>query len=161
MESSCTILILEPGLARRAMHRQTLGDDYTLLFAATPLEALTIIARQRPDLMVLSVRIADMPTMARDETGRPDGVDIVRMVKRSPLQQTPIILCGEQLGLLDALRAHRAGADRYLPGPFDGEVLREAIGEMLSPKIITARLRSRDFFWTREMLYQRTRVASV
>ncbi len=159
MTTLFTILILENSLSRRYMYQQAFDADYTLLFADTPREALSIFARQRPDLVVLNTHL---PAGAAEGSGtrqRLDGIDLCRMIKRSPLRATPVILRANREGILDGLRARRAGADRYLPMPVATEALREAVGELLSPKIIAARLHSRDFLWSYERPREQARAA--
>lgn len=160
MTTPCTVLILEPGLARRTMYRQALDAGFRLLFAGTALEALSVAVRQRPDLVLLPVRL--VPGSGMVGGARLDGVDICRMIKRSPLHATPVILRGDGSGLLETLRARRACADRFLPGPARDEEVREAIGELLSPRIIADRLRSsHHFFGTGSMRATGARVAAV
>jgi CheY-like chemotaxis protein len=88
----------------------TLGDvGYLCLRARDGNEALTLTRSEAPDLLVLDVL---MPRM--------DGIAVVQKLKADPVHSRVPILLLTSLGAVDdRVRGLNAGADDYLPKPFD------------------------------------------
>jgi PleD family two-component response regulator len=72
-------------------------------------EALAEVRRQPPELLILDYRM-----------GEPDGFAVCRTVKDDPrTAHLPVLILTAQSGTDDRLRGFDAGADDYLPKPFD------------------------------------------
>lgn len=72
-------------------------------------EALAEVRRAAPDLTILDYRM-----------GTPDGLEVCRIIKTDPrLAHLPVMILTAQGTVEDRLRGFDAGADDYLPKPFD------------------------------------------
>lgn len=97
-------------------------ENYRLIFAATGLEALSLMRRLRPDVVLMDVRMPDM-----------DGITATQRLKALPqFAQLPVIMItghSEKAVVVDSLKA---GATGFLVKPFGRETLisklREALG---------------------------------
>jgi two-component system KDP operon response regulator KdpE len=106
------VLIVDDEIAIQRFLRVALNaQGFTVFEAATGKDALFIITKERPDLIILDLGLPDM-----------DGVDVTRKLRE--WSKVPVIILsvreqeGEKIAALDA------GADDYLTKPFGvGELL--------------------------------------
>lgn len=110
--------------------RILLRDGYTPITAANGVEALELVAREAPDLILLDVT---MPRL--------DGFAVCKQLKDN--EQTALIPVTMLTGLDD--REHRqrgleVGADDFLTKPFDQHLLRARIRSQLRLKRLTDQL---------------------
>lgn len=111
MNKRTTILIVddEPAI-RRFLRTSLAAQDYAIVEAADGATALTVLARDKPDLMILDLGLPDM-----------DGVDVIRRVR--PRNDLPIVILSvrdDERGKVEALDL---GADDYITKPFGMEEL--------------------------------------
>jgi two-component system KDP operon response regulator KdpE len=106
------VLVVDDEQAIRRFLRVTLiSQAYTVIEAASGQEALSGVATQRPDLVILDLGLPDI-----------DGVEVVRMLRE--WTQIPIIILSVRRSESDKIAALDAGADDYLTKPFGvGELL--------------------------------------
>ena len=81
------------------------AEDYSVLSAASGAEAMRVVYRERPDIVVLDVM---MPGM--------DGWELVARLRE--LADFPIILLSGKTSEADKLRGFRMGVDDYVTKPF-------------------------------------------
>lgn len=116
------ILLADDDAALRAMVADALraaGHDVRL--ARDGAEALREVRRRAPDLLLLDYRM-----------GRPDGFEVCREVRADPrLAHLPVVMLTAQGDVEDRLRGFEAGADDYLPKPFDPRELLARVGALL------------------------------
>jgi diguanylate cyclase (GGDEF)-like protein len=88
----------------------TLGDaGFLCLRARDGEEALNIVRTELPDLLVLDIM---MPKM--------DGIEVCKRLKEDVmLSRIPILMLTSLAGVDDRVKGLEAGADDYLPKPFD------------------------------------------
>ncbi len=110
--SGSTILVVEddPGVA--AVVRRALAfEGYRVLTAATGPQALDVLARETPDLMILDIMIPGF-----------DGIEVSRRVRggegRELLDRLPILMLTARDAVADRVLGLDAGADDYLIKPF-------------------------------------------
>jgi two-component system KDP operon response regulator KdpE len=99
----------EPAI-RRLLRNTLLVHDYTVTEAAGVAEALELLERSKPDVMILDLGLPDG-----------DGLDVLRQVRG--VSQLPVIVLssrGDERGKVQALDA---GADDYVTKPFGVEEL--------------------------------------
>lgn len=151
-KQSYTVLIVEDSATMRYAYSQVLEDRYNLIFADNPLTALTEVATNRPDVVLLDVNLRGARPIAGSETSKVvknmDGLDICAAIKRSPYREIPVIMLTGRDGLIDKVRGRLAHADCYLTKPVSSEMLREKIHEFLSPKIVAKRMLDETVFQT-------------
>ncbi len=91
----------------------TLEDDYDIRTASDGVEAMASVAQQRPDLIVLDVM---MP--------RKTGYEVCNELKDDPeTSGIPILMLSARGETAHVKKGFYAGADDYLPKPFDPEEL--------------------------------------
>lgn len=115
-----TILVVDDEAPVRELLKQELSaEGYLIIEAQNGVEALQQVKRQRPDLVILDVR---MPGIS--------GFDVAAALKTDPHTiLMPIIILsivqGRELG-------YRLGVDRYLSKPVDSTVLLKEIESLLA-----------------------------
>ena len=113
-----TILICEDDKNLRQLVRAVLGDGYRFLEANDGDEAIELALRARPDLIILDLM---MP-------GR-SGIEVLTQLRQElPNGDTRVIV----MSAWDADEAALdAGADRFVPKPFDADELTAAVEDVL------------------------------
>ncbi len=108
----------------------TLGDaGYLCLRARDGEQALLMVRSEEPDLVILDVL---MPKL--------DGIEVVRRLKADPVRsRVPVLMLTSLASVDDRVRGLDAGADDYLPKPFN---LRELMARVKS--LVRANRRERD-----------------
>lgn len=146
-EQAFTILIVEDSATMRYAYSQALEEHYTLIFADNPLSALSEVAANRPDVVLLDINLRHARPSAQLQGDRGiikhmDGLDVCAAIKRSPYKDIPVIMLTSRDGLIDKVRGKLARADCYLTKPVSHEALMAKIREMLSPRIVAQRLQT-------------------
>ncbi len=95
---------------RRLLKITLEGQHYVVHEAARGEEGLLLVAKVRPDLMILDLGLPDL-----------DGVEVVRRLRE--WTQTPILILSVREGDQDKVGALDAGADDYLTKPFSTDEL--------------------------------------
>lgn len=97
-------------------------EGYTVLVARDGQEALDMIARERPDLVLLDVM---MP--------KKSGFEVCQAVRASEeLQSTKILMLTAKGRDTDLAKGLALGADAYMTKPFSTRELVQKVAEMLS-----------------------------
>lgn len=117
------ILIVEDSATQAAQIEEALrGRGYGTQTAANGSEALEIVRRLRPALILSDVR---MPVM--------DGFQLCRAIKQDPgLCRIPVILLTSLSSPADVLSALEAGADFHIPKPYQADYLAGKIDAILA-----------------------------
>jgi DNA-binding response OmpR family regulator len=104
------VVVVEDEDAVAHLVQASLGDaGYLCLRARDGEEALRLAEREAPDLIILDIL---MPKL--------DGMEVVRRLKNDPVQSRIPVLMLTALGSVDdRVRGLGAGADDYMPKPFD------------------------------------------
>ena len=111
------ILVVDDTEFNRDLVVQLLEEDYDMVIAENGEEALTVTARERPDLILMDL---GMPVM--------DGWEATRRLKADDkLKNIPVIAVTSHAMVGDEIEARKAGCDDYLPKPIDDELLMKKI----------------------------------
>ena len=106
------ILVVDDEQAvRESLRRSLKFNGYDVMLAADGVEAVEIVHRENPGLLILDVM---MPNM--------DGLEVCRTL-RSEGWDRPILVLTARDGVSDRVAGLDAGADDYLPKPFALEEL--------------------------------------
>jgi CheY-like chemotaxis protein len=125
-KDTATVLIGDADEDVMSMLSLTLGEEFELLRASDGEQALRLALIERPDLVVLDVR---MPKL--------DGYRVTTQIRRnSATANTPVILLDSHPERIDVLRGLAAGANDYVTKPFDPAKLIARIRETLDPSDI-------------------------
>ena len=102
--------------------RQNLSDEgYEVSIAHDGQQAITAVARQRPDLIILEIK---MPRM--------NGLEVCRQLRRDPsYAAVPILFLTVRSGIQDPIKGLDEGADDYLSKPFDLGELKARVRALL------------------------------
>ena len=116
---SKTILICEDDQNLRQLVRVILGEGYRFVEADTGHEALELALEIRPDLVILDLMLPGA-----------SGLEVLRSLRKDlPGGDTPVIVMSAW-GHADQA-ALEAGADRFLPKPFEPDDLTAMVEEVL------------------------------
>ena len=117
-----TILICEDEAALRELVRAILGPEYTFAEASQGDEALDLIRRVRPDLVVLDLMLPGK-----------SGLEVLAELRSDTRSgETPVVVVTAWTHAEEAVLA--AGADRFIPKPFEPELLQETVEELLAAR---------------------------
>jgi PleD family two-component response regulator len=97
------------------------SSGHEIGLAADGPSALASVRTRVPDLLILDL---NMPGLS--------GYDVCRAVKRNPgTSRVPVLMLTAQSSVEHKLEGFEAGADDYLPKPFDGRELRARVSALL------------------------------
>jgi two-component system chemotaxis response regulator CheY len=122
------ILVVEDSAATRALVRACLEDPVysarldgiEVVEATCGFDAMRILPRQRFDLVVTDINMADI-----------NGLELIHFVRRSEHHRgTPLVIISTQAAQRDVDRGLALGANAYVPKPFRPEEL-QAVCERL------------------------------
>lgn len=116
------ILVVEDQADNRQILRDLLGNaGYELMEAENGEQALSAVAAQRPDLILMDIQL---PVM--------DGYEATRRIKADPaLRAIPIIVVTSYALSGDEGKAREAGCDAYVTKPFSPRQLLATIRDYL------------------------------
>ncbi len=118
MQDKSLILIVDDSMVgRQALESLLVNQGYDLAFAADGFEALAQATDLMPDLILLDVM---MPQM--------DGYEVCRRLRADPnLAEVPVLLVTALDDKDSRLQGIEAGADDFIPKPFDRAELRARV----------------------------------
>ena len=119
-----TILIVEDEPDIHVLLGELLKDRYCLIHAGNGVEALRIIEKQLPDLIISDIMMPEM-----------DGIELCNAVK-SELKfcQIPVILLTAKSSVLHRIEGLESGANSYIPKPFHPRHLEVRIEKLLEER---------------------------
>ncbi|MBN1869307.1 MAG: response regulator [Candidatus Omnitrophica bacterium] len=103
-----------------ALHMRMAG--YEPLFATDGEEALAIVEKEKPDLIILDLMLPKI-----------DGSNVCKLIrKEDAFKDIPIIMLTAKAGIEDKLRGFEAGADDYVTKPFSPKELVARVKRVLA-----------------------------
>jgi len=120
------ILIVDDSPTIRRMVAASLQslNDISFEEASNGLEAIELLARSKPSLMVLDLNMPEM-----------HGLEVLQFVRaHEQYRQTPVVVLTTKYDADSRKAAMDKGASRYLTKPFDPAVLREQVMSLLESK---------------------------
>ncbi len=119
-QDPCTILVVDDEAAQRQLLRGFLESiGFHVREAASAEEALAAIGRQRPDMVLLDVRLPGI-----------NGMQCLAEIRRIAVD-LPVLLITAYADLRQAVSAMKSGADDYLAKPIDLDELAVVISDTL------------------------------
>jgi len=116
-DTKATILYVEDNPDNRTLVRRILlSEDYSLLEAANALDALNILKKERPDLILMDINMPDM-----------DGYTLTAKIRALPgFERIPILALTANVMRGDKEKTLEAGCDGYIQKPIDiDQLIRE------------------------------------
>ena len=137
-ERQARILVVDDIEDNRAvLQRRLERQGYAVACAAGGASALDLLASDRFDLVLLDVMMPEL-----------DGFAVLERIKASPgTRDVPVIMISALDDMASVVRCIEAGAEDYLPKPFDPVLLKARIGACLEKK----RLRDRELAYLGEV----------
>ncbi|AFY69460.1 response regulator receiver protein [Thalassoporum mexicanum PCC 7367] len=116
------VLVVEDSITQRQMITNLLRDSgLRVVSAGDGVEALSQVANDRPDLVVLDIV---MPRM--------NGYEVCRRLKQDPeTQLVPVVMCSSKGEEFDRYWGMRQGADAYIAKPFQPQELVGTVKQLL------------------------------
>jgi DNA-binding response OmpR family regulator len=115
-----TILICEDDQNLRQLVRVVLGEDYRFVEAQNGREALELALELRPDLIILDLMLPGA-----------SGLEVLSGLREQlPPDETPVIVMSAWGHAEQAARD--AGADRFVPKPFEPDEFKAVVNEVLA-----------------------------
>jgi signal transduction histidine kinase/CheY-like chemotaxis protein len=103
---------------RNLLNQELVESGYKVLEASNGKEAIELVRKHHPDLLILDVMMPEM-----------NGFDVAAVLKNDPqTMDTPILILSI---VKDRERGFRLGVDRYLTKPIDTENLFKEVGDLL------------------------------
>lgn len=107
------ILIVDDNEVNVDILEEILADDFELATASSGEEALQVVARWHPDLVLLDIMMDGI-----------DGYETCRRIRAiEKLRNTKVIMVSARAMVQERLEGYEAGADDYVVKPFDDEEL--------------------------------------
>ena len=104
-----------------AVQRSLCDEGYEVFTAGDGVEALAVMPRRRPDLIILDIV---MPRL--------DGIQMLHQLRRDPnLAAVPILFLTSRSAIEDRIKGFDEGADDYMVKPFDLRELKARIKAIL------------------------------
>ncbi|HEY3417773.1 MAG TPA: response regulator, partial [Armatimonadota bacterium] len=107
------LVVDDVAVNRDLLSRRLEAEGYVVAVACSGLEALEMIVAHPPELVLLDVMMPEM-----------SGLEVLRTLKASALREIPVIMISALDEVDSAARCIEAGAEDYLPKPFDPVLLR-------------------------------------
>lgn len=116
------ILIVEDEDEIRHYLRDELSSEYHIKESRNGKEALECVLKDKPDLIISDVMMPEM-----------DGITLSRKIKQNiNINHIPIVLLTAKSKTEDRLEGLEIGADAYLVKPFNTEILKQTISNLIS-----------------------------
>ena len=122
-ETKGTVLYIEDNPDNRLLvKRILLAEDYQLLEARNAFEALDVLAKVHPDLILMDINMPEM-----------DGYTLTAKIKSLPgFEQTPILALTANVMRGDKEKTLEAGCDGYIQKPIDIDQLTRVIERFIT-----------------------------
>ena len=123
MDTHNTILYIEDNAENRTLVRRVLqAEGYSVLEADNAIEALDVVQRHRPDLILMDINLPEI-----------DGYSLTSQLKSMPsMFRVPIIALTANVMKGDRERTLEAGCDGYIQKPIDVDMFPHQIDRFLS-----------------------------
>jgi two-component system chemotaxis response regulator CheY len=114
-----SVLLVEDSPAMRSLVRSMIAslDGFSVREARSGSEALSILSKERFDLIVTDIHMPDL-----------SGLELIRFVRQSQEHRdTPLFIISTESSLRDRERGIALGANEYLSKPFDPQELQHLV----------------------------------
>ncbi len=115
-----TILVCDDDPSLRELVRAVLGSNYRFIEAADGTEALTAARELAPDLIVLDVMLPGL-----------SGIEVLETIRSDEKLKDMLVVVITAWSHAE-VEAQVAGADRFVPKPFDPDELSNVVAELLA-----------------------------
>jgi signal transduction histidine kinase/ligand-binding sensor domain-containing protein/DNA-binding response OmpR family regulator len=121
-----TVLIVEDNVELRNYLKDELNKDYKVLLAENGQIGLDLALQKLPDLILTDVK---MPVM--------NGLELCKYIKKDlKTSHIPLMMLSAKAMVKDKLEGIDSGADMYLSKPFDMDILKSSLAQLISSRQI-------------------------
>jgi CheY-like chemotaxis protein/AraC-like DNA-binding protein len=119
--------------------KNTLSAEYETVEASGALEALQVLRKHIPALIILDMLAPEI-----------NGLEFIRQIKADKqTRHIPVIIVSAKMSAREQAEGLNAGADLYLAKPFSSIVLRSAVNRLISTKRDL-----KDYYYSPESAYE-------
>ena len=105
---------------QRNVKRTLEAAGYEVISLTEPAKALTLLARKKPDLILMDITMPEM-----------NGYDLSKILRKSAsLAEVPIVMLTGRDGVVDRLRSRMVGASDYITKPFNPHQLIQLVQQL-------------------------------
>ncbi|WP_418992975.1 two-component regulator propeller domain-containing protein [Alistipes sp.] len=123
-EGTRTLLIVDDEAEIRDLVADLFRDRYAVLQAADGRQAIEVMKRQRPDVILCDII---MPAM--------NGPELVKELKSNPFTASiPIVFLTSKVSLADHISGYDLGVEAYIPKPFHPRHLQSVVNRLISSR---------------------------
>ncbi|MDV3349265.1 response regulator [Leptothoe sp. LEGE 181152] len=116
-ENRPTILSVDDSLVVQTMIKRAIGEQYNVLLASNAMDALSLLNKEKIELMLLDVTMPDI-----------DGLELCRTVRSiGRFRDLPIVMLTAKDGMFNKIRGQIVGSTHYLTKPVDRPKLLEVL----------------------------------
>lgn len=124
LDTKKIVLIVEDESDIRILIKELLKEEYTVLMAANGVEALDIINKKEPDIIISDIMMPEM-----------DGIELCNIVKGDyKTCHIPFIMLTAKNSVIHRVEGLASGANSYIPKPFYPEHLIVRVHTLLKEK---------------------------
>ena len=121
-----TALIIDDDDEMLWLLKETLSHDYNIIKVNDPLQTEDLLDRMHPDIILCDVMMTGM-----------DGISVTQMVKSNKkTAHIPVVLISASHSTETQVKGLESGAEMYITKPFNPEVLKSTIKQVVSRKEI-------------------------
>lgn len=122
--TKCRVLVVEDDEEIRKYICQELASDFRMLECTNGKEALAMILKKAPDLIISDIMMPEM-----------DGLTLCRKIKQNvTVNHIPIVLLTAKSREEDNLEGLEMGADAYIVKPFSIEIVRKTVSNLIKSR---------------------------
>lgn len=117
-----SVLVIDDNLEMCDFIESILCDSYDIIKVTNPTETVDSILAYTPDLIISDVMMPEI-----------NGFELVKQIRNDiRFSHIPIILLTAKVTINDHITGYEAGADDYIYKPFEGEILKARIKNLLA-----------------------------
>lgn len=145
MDEPVVLVVDDSPTVRKIVQLTLQRERIRVVTAGDGLSALTAVADEEPDLILLDIMLPRM-----------DGYNICQVVRRKmAFRDLPIIMLSGKDGLFDKMRGKLAGSSEYITKPFDSAELVQTVKRYLDAPVVRERAARRAQQLRQEQLRRR------
>ncbi|MEM7792998.1 MAG: response regulator [Cyanobacteria bacterium P01_C01_bin.118] len=120
-----TVLSVDDSPVVQAMLKRAIGDSYHVLLASNAMDALSILNKEKIELVFLDVTMPDI-----------DGLELCRTIRNiNRFRDLPIVMLTAKDGVFNKIRGQIVGSTHYLTKPVDRSKLLEVLEKYVPSKV--------------------------
>ncbi|WP_308990644.1 response regulator [Mariniflexile litorale] len=136
LEKRKVVLIVEDEREIQLFLNELLKEKYKIIIASNGLEAMTIMKKELPDIIITDIMMPEM-----------DGIELCKNIKSNDLTcHIPIIMLTAKSSILHRIEGLESGANSYIPKPFHPDHILIRVQKLLEERELILKHLSKDTF---------------